>query len=151
DFQASLTGSGQTLNSLRGLKLLRLSEHDYSDAVLALWSCYKNLRLSVSDATIVVNSKAFYHLLPDLIPPIDRQHTVRFFRQLPEDWRYPNGKLKGMALSIGLEAQFSLFHTICVRINRLADQVDPALFDAELRDNGVTPPKAIDNAIVNYV
>ena len=32
-----------------------------------------------------------------------------------------------------------------------ADQIDPALFEAELHQHGVTAPKALDNAIVNYV
>ncbi len=150
-FRESLANSGKALSSLRNVKLLGSSEREYSEAVSALWPCYRALRLSVSDATIVVNSKAFYHLLPDFIPPIDRQYTVRFFRQRPEDWRDAKGKFKAVMLPVGLDAQFSLFRTICVETKRLADRIDRTLFDAELRDHDVTPPKAIDNAIVNYV
>ena len=54
-------------------------------------------------------------------------------------------------LPAGLDAQFNLFRTICVEVKRMADRIDRTLFDTELRDNDVTPPKAIDNAIVNYV
>jgi hypothetical protein len=150
-FHESLANSGVALSSLRNVKLLRSSEREYSDAVSALWPCYRALRLSVSEATIVVNSKALYHLLPDFIPPIDRQYTVRFFRQRPEDWRDAKGKFKVIMLPAGLDAQFDLFRAICVELKRLADRIDRTLFDAELREYDVTPPKAIDNAIVNYV
>ena len=51
----------------------------------------------------------------------------------------------------GVEAQFRLFHRTCLDIRRLANQVDPGLLDTQFCDHGVTAPKAIDNAIVNYV
>jgi hypothetical protein len=54
-------------------------------------------------------------------------------------------------LPSGLDAQFRLFHSICVSVKRLADQVDRTLLDREFLANGVTAPKAIDNAIVNFV
>jgi hypothetical protein len=59
-----------------------------------LHSCYRALKLSVSEATIVVNSKALFHVLPQLIPPIDRQYTVRFFTQPPDKWKDSKGKFR---------------------------------------------------------
>jgi hypothetical protein len=50
-----------------------MSEFEYSDVVLQLRECYESFDLSESNSTVVVNSKALYHLLPELIPPIDRQ------------------------------------------------------------------------------
>jgi len=150
-FCESLANSGEVLRSLHDVKLLGSSEREYAEAVSALWPCYRALRLSVSEATIVVNSKALFHLLPDFIPPIDRQYTVRFFRQRPDEWRDTKGKFKIVMLPAGLDAQFNLFRDTCVEVKRLADRIDRTLFDAELCDNDVTPPKAIDNAIVNYV
>lgn len=117
----------------------------------ALTPCYRKLKLSVSDATIVVNSKALYHLLPRLIPPIDRQYTVRFFKQSPDTWRDAKGKFRAVMLPAGIEAQFQMFHSICLGVKGLVDHVDLALLEHELRSNNVTPPKAIDNAIVNFV
>ncbi len=37
------------------------------------------LDVSTSDSKLVANSKALHHLLPKLILPIDRQHTMTFF------------------------------------------------------------------------
>jgi hypothetical protein len=119
--------------------------------VSALEPCYRSLRLSVSGATIVANSKALYHLLPRLIPPIDRQYTVRFFQQPPEKWRDSKGKFRAIMLPAGAEPQFELFRSICVAVKALADRVEPALFEREYVAHGVTAPKAIDNAIVNFV
>lgn len=36
-------------------------------------------RVSTSRTQIVAGSKMLHHLLPDLIPPIDRQYTFNFF------------------------------------------------------------------------
>jgi hypothetical protein len=154
-FRKSLERSADMVRPLRGMKLTGMSEKDYADVVSGLRKAYEALRLSESDATIVVNAKALYHLLPDLIPPIDRQYTIRFFRQPPEKWLKirPNGKAKFTLISLpkGAEKQFRLFQEICGKVKRLADRLDGALLDKELTDNDVTAPKAIDNAIVNYV
>ena len=56
-----------------------------------------------------------------------------------------------MNLPDGAEKQFSLFYETCVRIMRLGSQLDPALSESECYTHGVTAPKALDNAIVNYV
>jgi hypothetical protein len=49
------------------------------------------------------------------------------------------------------EGQFDLFRKVCVGIKRLADQIKPGIFERERLARGVTAPKALDNAIVNYV
>lgn len=150
-FRDSLLSGRAALEPLRDADLLKLSEDDYSKAVSTLSPYYRALRLSVSGATIVVNSKALYHLLPHLIPPIDRQYTIRFFRHPPEKWRNAKGKFTTITLPAGVEAQFDLFRKTCVRVKVLADSVEPRLFVRELSAHGVTAPKAIDNAMVNFV
>jgi hypothetical protein len=119
-----------------------MSEFEYSDVVLQLRECYESFDLSESNSTVVVNSKALYHLLPELIPPIDRQYTIRFFRQLPEKWHN-----KGKSQQIPLprpQAQFQLFHKTCVKIKKLAHRIDLNLFENQRREHGVTAPKAMD-------
>lgn len=43
------------------------------------WEIIAGLRVSTSGTQIVAGSKMLHHLLPDLIPPIDRRYTFRFF------------------------------------------------------------------------
>ena len=150
-FRESLRSGRAALEPLRDADMLKLSENDYSNVLSTLSPYYRALRLSVSGATIVVNSKALYHLLPRLIPPIDRQYTIRFFRHPPEKWRNAKGKFTTITLPAGVEAQFELFCKTCVRVKALADRVGPSLLVRELNAHGVTAPKAIDNAIVNFV
>lgn len=151
DFRESIVQQGDCLKRFRNVRMLDLSEKDYSQYVLDMKPCYQNLNLSVSKATIVVNAKALFHIFPDLIPPIDRHYTIRFLTQAPECWRDSDGKFRQVNLPDGAEKQFNLFHKICVGIMRLAPQLDPALFESECFTHGVTAPKALDNAIVNYV
>lgn len=150
-FSASLRANAKELERFRALDLLALSESDYEEALASLSDCYRALKLSISDATIVANSKALFHLLPRLIPPIDRQYTVRFFNQPSVQWRDSKGKFKTIMLPAGIDAQFRLFQAVCTKVKRVADRVDRSLLDTELREHGVTAPKAIDNAIVSFV
>lgn len=150
-FHGSIVTQGRALHPFRHHRMLEMSEAEYSDAVLALKPHYCAFELSVSDATVVVNSKALFHLFPEFIPPIDRQYTVRFFTQSPERWRDSKGKFRVVSLPAGRQPQFELFHKTCVDIKKLADQIEPAILDHERRQHGVAPPKALDNAIVNYV
>lgn len=150
-FRSSLRANAMELERFRSLDLLELSESDYQEALEALGDCYRALRVSVSDATIVANSKALFHMLPRLIPPIDRQYTVRFFNQPSVQWRDSKGKFKTIMLPAGIEAQFRLFQAICSKVKRLAYRVDRSLLDTEFREHSVSAPKAIDNAIVAFV
>lgn len=150
-FSESLRTCASMLAALRGLTLVGTSEREYADAVASLWPAYGALKLSASGATVVVNAKALYHLLPALIPPIDRQYTIRFFTKTPDKWRDRKGKFRPITIPGNAHAQFRLFQTICAKVKHLTDRVDGALIERELCEHGVTPPKAIDNAIVNYV
>lgn len=150
-FQDSFLAHADGLRQFLGYSLLQMSEDEYSEAVVQMRSCYKSLDLSMSNSTIVVNSKALFHLFPEFIPPIDRQYTIRFFKQLPDKWRDRKGKFRQIQLPAGFDPQFKLFHETCVKIKRLADQIDPALFEDQRRRHGVTAPKAMDNAIVKFV
>lgn len=151
DFCDSIVQQRDCLIEFRNLRMLGLSENGYSECVAAMKPCYEKLNLSVSNASVVVNSKALFHILPDLIPPIDRHYTIRFFTQPPESWRDSDGKFRTLALPSNPERQFSLFQKICVDMWRLASQVDPTIFERECFAHGATVPKALDNAIVNYV
>ncbi len=150
-FYGSIVTEGAVLQKFRGYQMLSMSESEYSEAVLALKLQYRAFNLSVSGATVVVNSKALFHLFPEFIPPIDRQYTIRFFTQAPERWRDSRGKFRMVNLPGDFERQFEMFHKTCLAIKKLADRIDVGILERERTRYGVTPPKALDNAIVNYV
>jgi hypothetical protein len=48
------------------------------DVEARIWAVLGSLRVNTSATRIVVGSKALHHVLPDLVPPIDRQYTFQF-------------------------------------------------------------------------
>lgn len=150
-FSHSIATQAAALEAFRNKAFLSMTVDAYSEAIMDLRPIYRTLNLSVSRASVVVNSKALFHLLPDLVPPIDRQFTLRFFQQPSDHWRDSNGKFRMVNLPAGFDNQFGLFHDICVSLKQLADDVGAALFERERQAHGVVAPKALDNAIVSYV
>jgi hypothetical protein len=149
-FRDSLAKVREPLGRFVRHRMLEMSTAAYSQAILDLRPCYDALDLSVSNSTVVVNSKALFHLLPELIPPIDRQYTLRFFQHLPQRWLGQKGKFRQIQIPKDRADQFELFQNICAKIKELADQIDVSLFEQERR-KGITPPKVVDNAIVSFV
>jgi hypothetical protein len=150
-FRGSIIANAPQLAEFRDLRLLSAPAEEYLDALARLRPIYESLALTVSGATVVVNSKALHHILPEFIPPIDRQYTIRFLTQAPGRWRDSSGRYRLIALPAGMDAQFAVFQRSCADLKSLADRIDPALFDDQRRKNRVPAPKALDNAIVNYV
>jgi hypothetical protein len=44
-----------------------------------VWSVIDGLKISRASVKTVIGSKALHHLVPGLVPPIDRRYTLRFF------------------------------------------------------------------------
>ena len=57
--------------------------------------------------------------MPELVPPIDRQYTVRFFTQAPAQWRDSKGTFRSIMLPADAGTQFQLFQEICTKAKRL--------------------------------
>ena len=150
-FSGSIAANAARLREFRGLSMLDAGEEEYLSAVAQLRPIYESLDLTEAKATVVVNSKALHHILPEFIPPIDRQYTIRFFTQTPDRWRDQSGKYRPVPLPPTGEAQFTLFARTCRDLKRMADRVDRALFEDQRRRYALAAPKALDNAILNYV
>src|SRR5205085_12227659 len=54
-----------------------------------LWGLINTLDIVANEARIVAGSKALHHLLPDLMVPIDRAYTQKFF-----GWQSPTFQYK---------------------------------------------------------
>jgi hypothetical protein len=150
-FSASLLEQRPLLESLREQRMMDLADSEYLTVIDRLKPAYFGLRVSTSDSSIVANSKALCHVLPELIPPIDRQYTWRFFNAPPSRWRDNSGKFRTIRLPSGPERQFTNFRDICLRIKRLADASGRIIIEKERQNYGVRPPKAVDNAIVRFI
>ncbi len=71
------------LEQLDGLSI-NDSQLDIESVRGKIWHLIDNMRLIDNNAPIVAMSKTLHHLLPDLVVPIDRGYTQKFFR-----WQNP--------------------------------------------------------------
>ena len=109
-----------------------------------LWKIIHFLRLSQTNSQVVTGSKALHHLLPRLLPPIDREYTSRFFTPPHlKTVRDPNTRsqfksiVKGFGYIIELiEEQHGVGYL-------------PSLVGAT--DWATSETKLIDNAIIGFV
>jgi hypothetical protein len=100
-----------------------------------LWGLIQRLRVSKAEARIVANSKLLHHVLPDLVPPMDRQYTYRFFY----------GRT---GLSIDEEVAF---REMFGRLLEIAGQNRTSIQATTGTDWNTCPSKVVDNAIVGFM
>jgi hypothetical protein len=104
-----------------------------------LWSLINSLRIVENKAKMVAGSKALHHLLPDLIAPIDREYTRRFFR-------YHTPQFQGYNASQG-----PVFIDVFTTFSKIARSVPLGSF---VRTPGhpwrTSHTKVIDNAVVGF-
>lgn len=75
----SLRGYASEIRSLASMAITSLPGEQVESVTQRLWQIVSGLRIGVGDTRIVAGSKALHHLLPELLPPIDREYTIRFF------------------------------------------------------------------------
>lgn len=78
-FTAAMRDCSSALEELWDLRITSLASEQAAELAPKLWDIVAHLKVSTSETQIVAGSKALHHVLPDLVPPIDRQYTFRFF------------------------------------------------------------------------
>jgi len=63
------------LEDLQTLNITTVTQDQQEEVIDALWAVLADLWVSVAEARIVANSKLLHHILPGLVPPIDREYT----------------------------------------------------------------------------
>lgn len=79
EFASSLQQDAGQIQALWNRDITAITDEDVSDTSARVWEIISTLRVSRSRTHIVAGSKALHHVLPDLVPPIDRQYTFQFF------------------------------------------------------------------------
>ncbi len=144
DFKDTIKSNRGHLKELNKYKLETIQNiEDIKDPLLKV---FYELKVMEKGTKIVGNSKALHHLLPDLIPPIDRRNTINFFYEDP--LKPPN---KGVSISKDHEEKYFLeimseYIDITKRLNLTLNsfQDKDKCFDTSV-------PKIIDNAIIGFI
>lgn len=151
EFKKSILLHGDRLRNLFHVGMHSCDRKEYEEYIDELEVVYNYLEVSIAEATIVANSKTLAHILPNLIPPIDRQYTVRFFTQEYADFFTRSGKFKPVTLPNGIKAQFEDFKKYCSAIKGLFDRCGSVNFKINKETFNSSYPKIIDNCIVAFV
>jgi DNA-binding MarR family transcriptional regulator len=118
-------------------RITSVAPHEVHALSEDVWEVLSRLRVSTSATRIVAGSKALHHVLPDLVPPIDRQYTFRFF----------TGQLN---VSRGDRAAFLEWFPHFCRIGReCGSEIDAIVARGGFMATG--PAKVIDNAIMGFM
>jgi hypothetical protein len=131
----SIKAAASKLSTLWELSIYDLTENDATRIADFLWNLFSKLKISIAEAKIVSCSKALHHILPLLIPPIDRSYTFYFF--------YGRTSLS-ISEEEALSEIFRRMHKIAVANKQKIDSWVGNGFNTSIT-------KVIDNAIVGYV
>jgi len=151
DFKHSISSRRNELKQFITLRMDSCTGEEYERYIDNLKEIYFGLKVSISDATIVAHSKALGHVLPNLIPPVDRQYTIRFFTQDNKNFFTEAGKYRMINLPKDVAAQFDDFKKYACRMKALFNRCDRQLFTINKTSFNTSYPKIIDNLIMAFV
>ena len=145
-FRKSIDDNKDAIIALKDMKSIQSLKSDYFfNEVLPMLTeiCFK-IDATKSKAKLVSSSKTLAHILPDLVPPIDRQYTLQFFYETKS---HPiNDNKHG-------EDVFKKVMTAMYNFYQNPENVKNAT--GYLNDKGQkfcdSLPKIFDNIIVNYI
>ena len=143
DFKDTIAAQTERIRRLEVKKLCAVRAEQIQELTQALWEIIVNLEIGISETKLVVGSKALHHILPDLIPPVDRQYTLKFF--------YGNKTLKHNG-EVEFREMFPHFHRLAVDRKVEMKQLLANGIDSDVvYGMNTSLTKIIDNAIIGYV
>lgn len=134
DFTGALRTSLPSIQALEGLRVDG-EEMGADNAVDAVWNTIEQLHVVDNNAILVAGTKTLHHLLPELVPPMDREYTQRLFC-----WGNPQFQY----------AQRECFRLAFAALVFVARKVDPSQY-VGTHPWHTSPTKVLDNALVGLV
>jgi len=130
-------------NKILKLKDLKINEIDIDEFMIDIKKLYIGLwSLMKSNSKLVATSKVMHFLLPHLIPPMDREYTMKFFdKHLPT--------IKSNQDFKNIEKEFVIFEYVLRKVQYISKKID--CLDYINEKFSPTIPKVIDNTIVSYI
>jgi hypothetical protein len=78
EFAASIGKQREKLFPLENLRMQDLTDPEAADVRAVLSDAVQAISASATDSRLVAGTKTLHHLLPDLLPPMDRRYTDGF-------------------------------------------------------------------------
>jgi len=135
-FTEGLKACAPEIHRLSDYEIVNLREEDVDHVIDRLWPLITRLPGSVTKSKLVANSKLVHHLLPCLVPPIDRENSGKFFGYTQQDFQ---------------RDQAAILRSLFPRFVFIAKRMQPVLASFDYSGFNSSPTKVIDNAIIGYV
>lgn len=140
DFQASLCDIWPLALRLQSKRPTNLQKEHWD----AMKKIFCGIRCMASGTSLVGNSKVMAHLLPNLIPPVDRQYTLKFL--------FRHGSIKN-AIELEwttLQQILTEFFYPIVSSQRFQDKAKEWLADSRWALWDTSELKIVDNLVVGF-
>ena len=142
-FKESILKYKESFLCLRNYKsIVSVSEKEFNNILPELTEICFEINATKSDAKLVSGSKTLAHILPDLVPPIDRQYTLQF---MYGNKNHPIGddeKGKEVFKEV-MQYMYNLYKQN-QKLTELANKNIDSDFNTSL-------PKILDNIVINRV
>ncbi len=133
----SFRAMAEPIQALWQRSITAIPDDDVADVSEQVWYIIAGLKVSQSETRIVAGSKALHHVLPDLVPPIDRQYTFQFF----------TGQ---KSVQHGDAAAFAEWFPYLCEIGRSC-RPEIARITERAGFMATSPAKVIDNAVIGFM
>jgi hypothetical protein len=134
-FQVAVRRLLEEVDDLKGVSICNLTERETDTVGRRLAKLVEIPGITAAGAPLVANAKTLHYLLPDLVPPMDRTYSCRFF--------YGRMQPPGSASEV--------FSCIFSSLAPLAKKHEAAVREAVGSYICLGHAKALDNAIVGFV
>jgi len=128
EFKSTILDNRERFMQLLPYRLEAMSSGAFGEAKMLCGEIYDNMHLMISEGRLVSNSKVMHFILPDLVMPMDRQNTLKFFFGHTNESKNNFMKILNCSFEITKRIDLSQF---------LDDQWNQSI------------PKIIDNAIIS--
>jgi hypothetical protein len=143
DFEAFKQCIDNSKEIVLSLKECRLNEIEYDRIIVVVRILYRTLYgLMRSNSKLVATTKVMHFLLPHLVPPMDREYTMRFFNN-----NIPT--IQSSTDTRNIEKEIAVFESTFKQIYYISTKANCQKFINSAFSP--TVPKVIDNAIISYV
>jgi len=109
EFQTSMMPLQDRIREAARLQPPDMTDEDWAN----IEAIFKGIRVMASGTSIVGNSKVLAHLIPNIVPPIDREYTLRFLRGhtniangLDEEWSLMKELIAQFFIPVSSETAF---------------------------------------------
>ncbi len=133
DFLTALRSRASELAAFDGMQIDDRQLH-VNAVTQQLWRTISTLGIVSNNSSVVAGTKALHHILPELVVPVDRAYTQKFFRWHNPEFQY---------------GQAAAFEHCFLSFVQIARAVNPQQYVGKGWNSSRT--KVIDNAIVGML